>query len=92
MPERVWEPYLTEQDKAHLAMKAPQEVGFGKRPALLLVDLYRWVFGMNPNPCWTPSRTGPAAVAWRLGTPFPTSRPCWTLAAGRAFRWCTSLA
>ena len=50
MPERVWEQYLTEQDKAHLDMTAPREVGFGKRPALLLVDLYRWVFGDEPLP------------------------------------------
>ncbi len=50
MPERVWEQYLTEQDKAHLAMTTPKEVGFGRRPALLLVDLYRWVFGDEPQP------------------------------------------
>ena len=49
MLERVWEPYLTEQDKAHLAMSPLKEVGFGKRPALLLVDLYRWVFGDEPQ-------------------------------------------
>ena len=50
MPERVWEPYLTEQDRAHLAVTGAKEVGFGKRPALLLVDLYRWVFGDEPQP------------------------------------------
>ena len=50
MPERVWEPYLTEQDRAHLNTTMPREVGFGKRPALLLVDLYRWVFGDEPQP------------------------------------------
>ena len=50
MPERVWEQYLTDQDKAHLAMTGPREVGFGRRPALLLVDLYRWVFGDKPQP------------------------------------------
>lgn len=50
MADRVWEPYLTEQDRAHLDMAAPREVGFGRRPALLLVDLYRWVFGDEPQP------------------------------------------
>ncbi len=50
MSERVWEPYLTEQDRAHLDTTTPKEVGFGKRPALLLVDLYRWVFGDEPQP------------------------------------------
>ena len=50
MQPRVWEPFLTEQDKAHLAKSTPREVGFGRRPALLLVDLYRWVFGDEPQP------------------------------------------
>ena len=47
---RVWEPYLTEQDKAHLARTPDRRVGFGARPALLLIDLYRWVFGDRPQP------------------------------------------
>ena len=50
MAERVWDPYLTAQDRAHLAMTEPRSVGFGERPALLLVDLYRWVFGDEPQP------------------------------------------
>ncbi len=45
MAERVWERFLTEQDKATLVGKADRRVGFGERPALLLIDLYRWVFG-----------------------------------------------
>jgi nicotinamidase-related amidase len=50
MAERVWDAFLTEQDRAHLAMGRHQQVGFGERPALLLVDLYRWVFGDEPQP------------------------------------------
>ena len=50
MAERVWDRFLTEQDKAHLAMKPPRPIGFGKKPALLLIDLYRWVFGDKPEP------------------------------------------
>jgi hypothetical protein len=42
MAERVWEKFLTEQDKATLVGKADRRVGFGERPALLLIDLYRW--------------------------------------------------
>ena len=45
MAERVWEHYLTERDKAHLAMTDHNRIGFGDNPALLLIDLYRWVFG-----------------------------------------------
>ncbi len=50
MSSRVWDRFLTEQDRAHMAA-APRRrpVGFGRRPALLLVDLYRWVFGDRPE-------------------------------------------
>ncbi|HEX9878730.1 MAG TPA: isochorismatase family protein [Candidatus Binatia bacterium] len=50
MAGRVWEPFLTEQDKAHVAARGARAVGFGQRPALLLIDLYRWVFGDKPEP------------------------------------------
>jgi nicotinamidase-related amidase len=50
MAQRVWEQYLTAQDKNHLAMKPARRRGFGERPALLLIDLYRWVFGDKPEP------------------------------------------
>ena len=50
MAQRVWERFLTEQDRAHLAMRPPRRRGFGERPALLLIDLYRWVFGDKPEP------------------------------------------
>src|SRR5262249_58452858 len=50
MAERVWEKFLTEQDKATLVNKPPRPIGFGERPALLLIDLYRWVFGDKPEP------------------------------------------
>jgi nicotinamidase-related amidase len=50
MPTRVWDSFLTEQDHAHLAMSRHREIGFGEKPALLLIDLYRWVFGDQPEP------------------------------------------
>lgn len=49
MAGRVWEPYLTDQDRAHLAKSELRPIGFGERPALLLIDLYRWVFGDKPQ-------------------------------------------
>jgi nicotinamidase-related amidase len=49
MAERVWEKFLTEQDKVHLALVPHKPVGFGDNPALLLIDLYRWVFGDHPQ-------------------------------------------
>jgi nicotinamidase-related amidase len=66
MAERVWDRFLTEQDKAHLTGRARRPVGFGERPALLLIDLYRNVFGDREEPLmeaiktW-PSSCGPAA-------------------------------
>jgi nicotinamidase-related amidase len=50
MAQRVWDQYLTERDRAHLAMRPPRRRGFGEKPALLLIDLYRWVFGDEPEP------------------------------------------
>ena len=63
---RVWDRYLTDSDKAHLAGQTRAPIGFGARPALLLVDLYRAVFGDRREPLleavkrW-PSSCGPAA-------------------------------
>ena len=61
MTERVWDRFLTEQDKAHLAAAPRRPVGFGTRPALLLVDLYRWVFGDEPQPLLEAIKTWPAS-------------------------------
>lgn len=61
MTERVWDRFLTEQDKAHLAATTHRRIGFGTRPALLLVDLYRWVFGDEPQPLLEAIKTWPAS-------------------------------
>ena len=45
---RVWDAYLTPQDKLVDAVRSRGRFGFGKHPALLLVDLYRAVFGDGP--------------------------------------------
>jgi maleamate amidohydrolase len=50
MSGRVWDPFLTEQDRARAARQPNERKGVGQRPALLLVDLYRWVFGDAPEP------------------------------------------
>jgi nicotinamidase-related amidase len=47
---RVWDPFLTEQDKASLHDREHQIWGYGDRPALVLIDLYRWVFGEKKLP------------------------------------------
>lgn len=67
MSERVWEPFLTEQDRDHLAASDHRPIGFGERPALLLIDLYRWVFGDEPQPILEAIKTWPSScglAAW----------------------------
>lgn len=47
---RLWDRFLTEQDRAHIAaVSRRRPVDFGRCPALLLIDLYRWVFGDRPQ-------------------------------------------
>src|SRR5581483_10015293 len=50
MAERVWDRFLTEQDKAHVAASVRNPVGFGNNPAVLMIDNYRWVIGDEPEP------------------------------------------
>jgi nicotinamidase-related amidase len=61
MAERVWEKFLTEQDKATLTGEADRRIGFGERPALLLIDLYRWVFGDKPEAVSEAIKTWPGS-------------------------------
>src|SRR6266545_3864589 len=65
--KRVWEPFLTEQDKAHMAKRPRSGKGFGQKPALLLIDLYRSVFGDEPQPLLEAVETWPSTcglAAW----------------------------
>lgn len=50
MNDRVWDRFLTERDRARVAAQPAIMKGGGTRPVLLLVDLYRWVFGDEPEP------------------------------------------
>jgi nicotinamidase-related amidase len=61
MAERVWDRYLSEQDRAHVARQPAARKGAGRRPAVLLVDLYRWVFGDRPEPLLEAIETWPAS-------------------------------
>ena len=67
MSERVWDRFLTERDKARGARQPAERKGAGTRPALLLVDLYRWVFGDEPQPLLEAIETWPGSTglaAW----------------------------
>jgi maleamate amidohydrolase len=61
MTNRVWDRFLTDQDHAHVAMKPPKRIGFGQKPALLLIDLYRWVFGDRSEPILEAIKTWPGS-------------------------------
>lgn len=65
---RVWDRFLTEQDKEHLASRNDRRIGFGVRAAVLNIDFYRGVFGDEKLPLmegvklW-PGYCGP--VSWK---------------------------
>ncbi|MCW2538515.1 MAG: isochorismatase hydrolase [Frankiales bacterium] len=51
MTTRVWDQFLTENDRAHLArMKPKRPYGFGNKAAILSVDNYRGAIGDRPQP------------------------------------------
>lgn len=63
MAQRVWDRYLSAQDKAHLAVVGdPRRVGFGRRAAVLSIDNYRAAVGDQPEPLLTAIQTWPAST------------------------------
>jgi len=61
MKPRIWDRYLSEADKTHVAASRDRRVGFGSKPALLLIDLYRAVFGDKPEPLMEAIKTWPSS-------------------------------
>ena len=62
MNSHPWDRFLTEQDKAHLAGSQHRPIGFGERPAVLLIDIYRWVMGDRPQPLLEAIKTWPGST------------------------------
>ena len=66
---RVWDRFLTESDRAHLAAsRARPRYGFGERPAVLAIDNYRWAIGEEPQPLLESIKRWPASTGlagWR---------------------------
>lgn len=63
MTVRVWDRFLTEQDRAHLEASPPtRRRGFGRSPAVLSIDNYRKALGDNPEPLLDAIRTWPAST------------------------------
>jgi nicotinamidase-related amidase len=59
--ERPWDRFLSERDRARAAAQPAVRKGAGRRPVLLLVDLYRWVFGDRPEPLLEAIKTWPGS-------------------------------
>lgn len=62
MTMRVWDSFLTDRDMELNQRRAKGEVGFGRLPALLLIDNYRNVLGDRPQPLLEAIEEWPASV------------------------------
>lgn len=63
----IWETFLTEQDKESLQHISRERRGFGTKPAVVLIDLYRGAFGEYPLPIIESAKLWPGScgtVAW----------------------------
>ena len=74
MSEPIWDKFLTERDKAVFAAGGfGARAGFGKRPALLVIDV-NWAFcGERPEPILERSSAGAPRAARRPGSRSLTS-------------------
>ena len=65
MTKRVWDDFLTEQDKAHLEILGPRKrKGFGNKPAILNIDNYRSVAGDEPIDILEMIKTWPSSMGF----------------------------
>jgi nicotinamidase-related amidase len=63
MAERIWDRFLTDEDKAHLAVSREKKgYGFGKKAAVLSVDNYRGGLGDRPEPLLEAIKTWPSST------------------------------
>ena len=71
MAPRVWDAFLTPMDKASLKARPHQVWGYGERPALVLIDLYRWVFGDREQPLLEAMKEWPGSCGPRAWQAIP---------------------
>lgn len=82
MTERVWDRFLTESDKEHLAASKPKApYGFGEHPAVLAIDNFRAALGDERLPLTEAIQTWPGSTGlagWeavdRIATLFAAAR------------------
>lgn len=79
-----WEPYLSERDRKHDAIWGKKELfGFGEKPALLLIDIYYSVLGLERQDIFESMKTWPGSTGlegWaavdRTATLLAVAREC----------------
>jgi nicotinamidase-related amidase len=58
-----WERFLTERDKQHDAIRGKKELyGFGRKPALILIDIYYSVLGLKREPIFESMKDWPGST------------------------------
>lgn len=83
MTERPWDHFLTEQDRAVLAKgRFGRRMGFGQRPAVLVIDAQRYMVGaegqdhLYPSSCGAIGRAALAAAATIVRAAQAAGVPC----------------
>lgn len=83
MPERPWDRFLTEADRAVLARgRFARRMGFGRRPAVLVIDAQRYMVGAEgedaewPSSCGAAGRAALAQAARVVGAAQAARVPC----------------
>lgn len=58
-----WEPYLSARDREHDRLWGKKELfGFGRKPALVLIDIYYSVLGLKREPIFESMKTWPSST------------------------------
>ena len=76
MTERIWERFLTEKDKTVFGRSGyGTGGGFGKRPAVLVIDMTYDFVGDRPEPILESIERWPTLPARKAGARFPSPDP-----------------
>lgn len=63
MNSKGWEKYFSERDKQHNQLTGKKEpAGFGEKPALVLIDIYYSVLGLNREPIFESMKSWPSST------------------------------
>ncbi len=84
--DRIWDKFVTEQDKAVFqAAGYGKSIGYGKRPALVVIDVHYSFIGDEPEDILESVKKYPQAAAEEAGIPLRPSRSCLPCSARRIF-------